>query len=64
MHEADFENGLTVDEVPILKARQTVKKAKLQEKPIDTDVWQLISEHKDNKEDMIRMNSVLRSLLA
>lgn len=62
MKNADFENALTVDEVPILKARQAAKKADID--IFDADVWQLIQQHKSNKKDMVRMNNILRSLFA
>lgn len=73
MANADFENGLSVDEVPILKARQARKntatnRTQMQQdiptNVIEADVWQLIRQHSHNPHEMARMNGVLRSLFA
>lgn len=75
MANVDFSDGLTVDEVPILKARQARKQAEqaqlatqiqMSDKPamFESDVWQLIKSKANNKQLMADINGFLRVYLA
>ncbi len=67
--EIDFNNALSVSEVPALARLQAMRKAEQKQKSeptyaIEPDVWQLISQKLDNASELTRMNNILRAVLA
>lgn len=66
MANANFENGLSVDEVPALKARLARKRAE-QEIPvhsINTSSWELIRQNLHNQQKIDELNLMIHRLFA